>query len=114
MNTTNKITYVVTQENYTETRLDKWLTSHPSGFSRSHIIQLIDQGHITVNGKSVKSSYVIRMNDQIVLLLPETKPTELVPADIPIPIEYQDDDLLVVNKPSGLVRSEERRVGKEC
>ena len=71
--------------------------------SRSHIIQLIDQGHITVNGKTVKSSYVIRMKDQIELVLPETQPTKLVAADILIPIQYQDEDLLVVNKPSGLV-----------
>ena len=71
--------------------------------SRSHIIQLIDQSHITVNGKTVKSSYIIRMKDQIELILPETQPTKLVAADIAIPIQYQDEDLLVVNKPSGLV-----------
>ncbi len=103
MNTTNKISYVITAENYEELRLDKWLTNQSNELSRSHIIQLIDQKHITVNGKPVKSSYVIRMNDKIELVLPETKPTALVPANIPLAIEYEDDDLLVINKPSGLV-----------
>lgn len=103
MNTTNKISYVITTENYEELRLDKWLTTQSNELSRSHIIQLIDQNHITVNGKPVKSSYVIRMNDKIELILPETKPTALVPANIPLAIEYEDDDLLVINKPSGLV-----------
>jgi 23S rRNA pseudouridine1911/1915/1917 synthase len=103
LNTPNKITYVISKENYSETRLDKWLTTQSNNLSRSHIILLIDQGHITVNEKPAKSSYVVRLNDKIELLLPETKPTELVPADISIPIQYEDDDLLVVNKPSGLV-----------
>ncbi len=84
MNTPNKITYVISKENYSETRLDKWLTTQSNNLSRSHIILLIDQGHITVNGKSVKSSYVVRLNDKIELLLPETKPTQLVPADMMI------------------------------
>jgi len=103
LNTPNKISYVISEENYSAVRLDKWLTTQSNDLSRSHIIQLIDQNHITVNGKPVKSSYVIRMNDKIELLLPETKPTTLVPADIPIPITYEDEDLLVINKPSGLV-----------
>jgi 23S rRNA pseudouridine1911/1915/1917 synthase len=103
LKTKNKIFYVITEENDDKIRLDKWLTSQSNELSRSHIIQLIDQNHITVNGKSVKSSYVIRLNDKIELLLPETKPTALVPADIPIPITYEDEDLLVINKPSGLV-----------
>ncbi|MBC7752964.1 MAG: RluA family pseudouridine synthase [Moraxellaceae bacterium] len=97
------MTYLISEENDTAVRLDKWLTTQPNDLSRSHIIQLIDQSHITVNGKTVKSSYLTRMTDKIELILPETQPTKLVAVDIPIPIQYQDDDLLVVNKPSGLV-----------
>ncbi len=103
MNTINKISYVITTENYSAIRLDKWLSNQANDLSRSHIIQLIDQNHIMVNGKSVKSSYVIRMNDEIEINRPQTRPTALIPTDIPISIIYEDEDLLVVNKPSGLV-----------
>lgn len=103
MSTPNKITLAVTELNYSPTRLDKWLAAQIPQLSRSHIVYLIEKHAITVNKKPVKSSYEIQMRDVIEVIQPEVESTELKPTDIPLDIKYQDSDLLVVNKPAGLV-----------
>lgn len=104
MSTPNKSTYVVSEANYSQTRLDKWLVAQATGLSRNHIVHLIDNGHVFVNQKTVKSSYVVRLKDVIELDIPETQTSGvLVPLDAPLDIKYEDDDLVVINKPSGLV-----------
>jgi alanine dehydrogenase len=71
------------------------MTRVNSELSRSYIIQLIDAGAITVNGKAAKSSYIVRLNDVIELMLPPVQTTGLVPSDISIDIPYQDADLVI-------------------
>lgn len=103
MSTQNKTTLVVSELTDQKLRLDKWLAEQISDLSRSHAAHLIEIEQVTVNGHFVKSSHVVKLNDVVEVSLPETESTELIPVDIPLDIKYQDQDLLVVNKPSGLV-----------
>lgn len=71
--------------------------------SRSRCAKLIQEGHVTVGGKTRKPSYLVKPNDEIVLVLPEPKVMELVAQDIPLDIVYEDAHMIVVNKQRGLV-----------
>ena len=71
--------------------------------SRSYIQQLIDAGNVSVNGKKVKASYKLRDNDRVELLIPEPEPVEILPENIPLDIVYDDDDIIIINKPQGMV-----------
>ena len=104
MNNHNKFTFLVTEDKYSKIRLDKWLAVELVSLTRSHVVHLIDKGLVNVNNKAVKSSYVIRLNDVIEVNIPEIKNSEtLIPLNAPLSIHYEDDDLVVINKPSGLV-----------
>ena len=103
MNQKNKVQITVDLENYQEARLDKWLSLNLENISRTQITDLIDRGLILVNSKNEKTSYKVKINDKIEITLPDLVTTELKPAEIDLEILFQDDDLLVVNKPSGLV-----------
>ena len=83
-------------------RLDAFLASELSPMSRSRINQLIKQGHILVNTLWARPSQKIKVGDHISIQVPPPTPTNIVPQDIPITVFYRDDDLLVVDKPSGL------------
>lgn len=84
-------------------RLDKVCSEILSDYSRSQIKQLIDGGNITVNGKTEKAKYKVKSGDVIRLEEPETKTLELRPENIPLDIVYEDDDVIVINKPQGMV-----------
>jgi len=85
-------------------RIDKFLINRLEGKSRNKIQMAAKAGCIQVNGKSVKSNYRVRPGDEIKLLLPyERREMELLPEDIPLDIVYEDDTIIVLNKPSGLV-----------
>lgn len=84
-------------------RLDKACSEIFSDYSRSQIKQLIDGGNITVNGKTEKAKYKVKSGDVIRLEEPETKTLELRPENIPLDIVYEDDDVIVINKPQGMV-----------
>ncbi len=84
-------------------RLDKYLAAQSPIQSRSRAEYLIDKGLVTVNGKPAKSSYKLKVLDLIEIDLPVPKPTNLVPLDLKLEIIFEDSDLIVVNKPSGLV-----------
>lgn len=84
-------------------RLDKVCSEIFSDYSRSQIKQLIDGGNITVNGKTEKAKYKVKSGDVIRLEEPETKTLELRPENIPLDIVYEDDDVIVINKPQGMV-----------
>lgn len=86
-----------------DTRLDKYLSLQNSISSRSRAEYLIDAGLVAVNGKLAKSSYKLKENDQIDVNIPAATASELQPLDIPLDILFEDDDVIVVNKPSGLV-----------
>lgn len=84
-------------------RIDKELGHHFLQFSRSQLKRWIDDGTVTVNGQTVKAKYQLQAGDRVVIE-PET-PVEidLEPENIPLDIVYEDDDVLVVNKPQGMV-----------
>ncbi len=83
-------------------RIDKYLAKKVH-LSRSQIQDLIDKGYIKVNGVTVKSSYKVKPGDIINVIIPPPEDTDIIPKDIPIQIIYEDNDLLVVNKPRGMV-----------
>lgn len=84
-------------------RLDKAISLFESSFSRTYIAKLIDEGNCLVNDKPCKASYKVRNGDVISYVIPEVKPLEIEKEDIPLDIVYEDDDILVINKPQGLV-----------
>ncbi len=83
-------------------RIDKWLSEN-SELSRTRIQALADEGRITVNGKTVRSSYRVEAGDRIVMEVPETESMDAEPENIPLDILYEDHDILVVNKPKGMI-----------
>lgn len=84
-------------------RLDRWLQSKLPELSRSRLQDLIKEGLITVNGKASKPSAELRTGDKIEVTIPEPVSTEVVAQDIPLQVLYEDQDLIVINKASGLV-----------
>lgn len=87
-----------------EVRLDRYLSDNLSDLSRSRIQQLIEQSHVQLNGKVCTSKKMtVKMGDRITLEVPVAEPLELQPEDIPLDILYEDDSLLILNKPAGLV-----------
>lgn len=83
-------------------RLDVFLSDKLSSFSRSRLQGLILSGNITVNNKLVKSSYIVKKNDIIKITFPDIKPMSVEPQNIPLNILYEDEDIIVINKPQGL------------
>ncbi len=85
-------------------RLDSYIAGHLEGWTRSQVLKIAKQGGIFVNGKPEKPSYKIRPNDVISIMMPEPREEwKIVPEDIPLNILYEDQDLIVVNKPAGMV-----------
>ncbi len=95
-----KITVPVEAENE---RLDLFLTSRFSETSRSAIQRAINGGDITVNGQKVKPSHRINAGEEITGEIPSAPVIDAVPEDIPLDIVYEDDEIIVVNKPAGMV-----------
>ena len=83
-------------------RIDKFLASAIPDKSRSHYQKAIDNGLVLVNGKTVKSKYQTRLGDEIVISIEPVKEIDILPEDIPIDILYEDNDVIVVNKPKGM------------
>lgn len=84
-------------------RLDKVLSELMPSVTRSHIQQWIKEGHVTVNGETLKANYKVQTEDHIHIIEPELVSLEVLAEDIPIEIVYQDEDVVVVNKPQGMV-----------
>lgn len=84
------------------TRLDKFLSDN-SSLSRSAVSQLIEDGGVTVNGKKASKSVKLKVGDIVTAEVPEPKELDVVAENIPLDIVYEDDDLLVVNKPKDMV-----------
>lgn len=84
-------------------RIDKFISNIAKELSRSLIQKLLSEGHILVNGSVVKSSYKVKKNDLIEIDKIDVFDYTIVPKEMSLDIVYEDDDLLVVNKPSGLV-----------
>lgn len=84
-------------------RIDKYISENIDGLTRSAVQGLLEKGSILVNGKSMNKNYKIKSNDDISVEIPEPQVMDAVPENIPLDIVYEDDDLLVVNKPKGMV-----------
>ncbi len=84
-------------------RIDKWLCGQDCGVSRSMLQKLLAEGLVTVNGVLAAKSYTVKSGDIIAVAVPEPEPLDVVPENIPVDIVYEDDFLLVVNKPKGMV-----------
>ena len=84
-------------------RLDAFLASSLDGLTRSQATRLIESGEVAVNGRAVSKSYKLAGGEDIAVTLPEPEPVEAVPQGIPLDVVYEDADVIVVNKPSGMV-----------
>ena len=96
------LNFIVDQVNV-DSRLDTYLASQISNWSRARLQRLIDNEDVLVNGKSAKASYRLRAGDEIEVELISAPIESFTPENIPLDIVYEDDVLLVVNKPAGLV-----------
>ncbi|MCF6148449.1 MAG: RluA family pseudouridine synthase [Candidatus Kuenenia sp.] len=84
-------------------RIDRYISSRFPDFSRTYIQKLVKEGAIVVNGSTVKSSYFIKKGDVISATVPVPEETKIVPEDIPLNIIYEDDYLMIINKPYDMV-----------
>ncbi len=84
-------------------RLDRFVARAVAGLSRSYVQQLVGDGRVTVNGKIARSSLALRHGDRVEVSVPPPQPTTLTPEAIPLQVVYEDADLVVVDKPAGMV-----------
>ena len=84
-------------------RLDAFVTRAAADLTRSAVQRLIEDGCVKRNGKPAKKNDKLNIGDEISVEIPEAKPVDIVPKEIPLEIVYEDDDVLVINKPKGLV-----------
>lgn len=84
-------------------RIDKIICGAIDSLSRSAVQKIIDEGGVSVGGVIISKNYKVRANDMIKLIVPEAKELEVTPENIPLDVRYEDRDLLVVNKPKGMV-----------
>lgn len=94
----------VIDQAYARDRIDKYITeSWEDEISRSQVQLWITSGHVKVNGHSVKSNYKLAEGDHLEVTVPEPSVVEIVPEDIKLDVAYEDRDVIVVNKPRGMV-----------
>ncbi|MBC2582950.1 RluA family pseudouridine synthase [Clostridium sp. DJ247] len=87
----------------TNIRLDQFLSRYFEDKSRSYLQNLIENGKVRVNGVLRKSNYKLKMNDKICVIIPDPIELDVVPENIPLDIIYEDDDVVLINKPQGMV-----------
>ena len=90
-------------ESNVKTRLDVYLANSIQNTTRNQIKKAIEEARVLVNGEAVKPNYKIKANDEIVINILPPKNMSLLPEDIPLEILYEDKDIIVVNKPRGMV-----------
>ena len=95
------MTYTVSKDDAGK-RFDSYL-SEVADLSRSAAAKLIESGVATVNGRTVEKKYAVKENDTVELVLPEAEEYEALPENIPLDVVYEDSDIIVINKPSGMV-----------
>ncbi len=84
-------------------RLDAYISSKETNLSRTNVQRLIEEGNILVNGQKKKISYKVQIGDNIEINIPEAKETSIKAENIPVEVVYEDNDIIVVNKPKGMV-----------
>lgn len=91
------------QEEDKNLRIDRYLANQLSEQSRSYIQKLIREEQVVVNGKTVKANYKVQPFDHLTLTIPQLQEPDILPEDIPLDILYEDEDVLVINKPKNMV-----------
>lgn len=94
--------YFVSQE-LTGQRIDKVICQLNTSYSRSAVQKLIDDGSVDVGGVKITKNYKVKPNDRIRIIVPDNRELEVVAENIPLDIRYEDNDVIVVNKPKGMV-----------
>ncbi|MFV0552554.1 MAG: S4 domain-containing protein, partial [Anaerorhabdus sp.] len=94
---------IIVDETNEGTRIDTFIRDYCEELSRSRIQQLLDDGCIHVNDEVKKNKYKVKAGDEIVVEIPEVKELEAIPQDLNLDILYEDDDIIVINKPKGMV-----------
>ena len=84
-------------------RLDAFLARAVEGLTRSSAQRLLEEGCVTVDGKPAKKNHKLNMGQEVSVTVPEPKEVDIVPTEMPLDIVYEDEDVLVINKPKGLV-----------
>ncbi len=87
----------------TDRRIDTWLTQKLPEFSRARLQKLITQGHVLVNNQPIAKKQKLQVNDQVTVIIPPPTSLDLIPEQIPLDILYEDDQLIIINKPAGMV-----------
>lgn len=90
-------------EDYEDIRIDKYLAEFFPDYSRSYIQQLIKDNLVKVNHNNIKSSYRLSMDDILEISIPEPKLLEITPQNLDLDIIYEDEDIIIINKPKGMV-----------
>lgn len=93
----------IVEEGQPELRIDRYLSEICPSQSRSYLQKLLKDGAVTVNGSAVKSNYKVSEGDTIVLEVPEAVEPEILPEQLDLDILYEDEDIIVINKPKGMV-----------
>ena len=84
-------------------RIDAWLAANLEDVTRSAAQRLLEEGRVTKDGKALAKNYKLTGTETLEVSLPDPEPVDVVPQDIPLDIVYEDSDVIVVNKPKGLV-----------
>ena len=95
--------YEILEDEFVGIRIDKYLNEINEDYTRSFVQKMIEEGNVTVNGKTVKASYKLKKNDVIDIEEIENTELEVEAEDIPLDIVYEDEDLIIVNKAKGMV-----------
>ena len=96
------LTITANEENKGE-RIDKFLSENAEGISRSYGAKLCEDALVTADGKVIEKKYKLKGTETVVVDVPEPEEVEIMPEDIPLDIVYEDNDVIVVNKPQGMV-----------
>ena len=94
---------IIAEESDINKRIDVFLSKNLESFSRSYIQDLIKKGKATIGGKTIKANYRLREGDIVALAIPKPEPLEILPENTPLDIVYEDNDVILVNKPKGMV-----------
>ena len=86
-----------------DVRIDAWIPQKVDNLSRSYTQKLLEEGLVTVNGRSPKANYKVKAGDIVIINLPEPEKLNVVAEDIELDILYEDTDIIVINKPKGMV-----------
>jgi 23S rRNA pseudouridine1911/1915/1917 synthase len=97
-----KMEHIIPEEQSGE-RIDKILAGLNEEWSRTQVQQWIKEGHVLVNGQKIKTNYKCTQDDEIVIEIPEPEELDVIPEEMPLDIYFEDQDVLVVNKPKGMV-----------